>query len=75
MDDNFRPRLASEYTDAEKIAAFDQLHKQSLEQFEEVCSTGNFREDNAHCFFESCMELLVKNNKEELWEAFNKHIQ
>lgn len=59
------PRQLHEYSNEEKIQAFDKLHNLALE-----CWFAPDEDSKQWCF-ETVLELLAKNKK-EFWEEFNK---
>lgn len=57
-----------EYITDEKIAWFDKMYKQAVEDIEEFKRTGIKPKDYDNCAWESMMELLGKDIFEE-WNA------
>lgn len=70
MISSFKPKLANEYSDKEKIQLFDALHDEALKLFNHVNKHGSFKEDYKQYMWQAQMELLAKSKK-EFWNVFN----
>lgn len=59
------------YTDAEKIAAFDELYKSALTQYYQVKNHGYSHLDASYYIFEKVMKLLGDN----VFESYNSYFK
>lgn len=70
----FQPRTADDYTDEEKIEAFNKLHKEALDHYNACRNNDRVRQLGRNLAFESLMTLLkpegVSSNL--FWEHFNE---
>lgn len=59
----------SEYTDAEKIAAFDKMYQDAYEQFICVKNMGTSHESSEHWTWETVIDLLG----DDIWDEWNQY--
>ena len=69
----FKPRTADEYTDEEKVAAFDKLHAHALGNYN-ARRTDERTKDAQYYAYQALMQLLTpkgKHNK-EFWDHYDE---
>ena len=70
----FVPRTINNYTDEEKVAAFDSLYKMVHEEWEKLSKDGYGSKDFKYYAYEAVMELLAPASGDGIrafWDALN----
>ncbi len=67
----WKPQLATDYSEEEKVWTFDKLHKMAIDQFESARENGAQDADHKQLFFEEVMNLLGP----DVWNTYNKFLR
>lgn len=72
MKSSFKPRTIDQYTDTEKVAAFEKMHARAMKTFNHTKENGCLPKDCQEYAWEEQMELLAHPKKiSKFWDAFN----